>query len=95
MRDVTAALLGLFGLQRKVDAPPAEPAWVRNNPRYCAGCKRSFSRYVFLENGKEYCVPCARELTWLLGIKPSGQRKDDITLADLDRNLEEEPVGQR
>ena len=39
----------------------AETVWSRAEPRYCAGCKRRALNYVYLQNHKDYCVPCARD----------------------------------
>jgi hypothetical protein len=36
-----------------------------------------------MENGHDYCVPCARTLYRQLSFRPAGQRPDDITLEEL------------
>jgi hypothetical protein len=48
----------------------------------CFGCKRSASRYVYMENGHDYCLDCARRLYLDYGIRPAGKREDDITLEE-------------
>lgn len=68
-------------------APTPEPeanehGWTRRAPVHCAGCKRASERYVYLRNGKDYCIPCALAIRASLGILPGGRRAEDIT--DLD-----------
>jgi hypothetical protein len=36
-----------------------------------------------MENGHDYCLPCARNSYGMLGLRPAGKRADDLTLADL------------
>jgi hypothetical protein len=48
----------------------------------CAGCGRALPPYVYLSNGKDYCVPCAREIGSFSLIAPSGERRNDVTEVD-------------
>lgn len=58
----------------------AEPDFthLRRPVSHCAGCKRARARYVYFENGKDYCIPCARAVQ-RMGIRIAGRRADDIT----------------
>ena len=60
-------------------AKPAPYLLARRPPAHCAGCKRASARYVYLQNGKDYCLACARAVGASLGIRPAGRRHDDIT----------------
>jgi hypothetical protein len=55
----------------------------RKQPIACAGCRRVYPPYVYAENGKDYCVDCAKESFNLMRIRPAGQREGDITLEQL------------
>ncbi len=66
----------------RTEPAESEREWTRRPPVQCAGCKRPSDRYVYLQNGKDYCIPCALAVRASLGIRPAGRRADDIT--DLD-----------
>ena len=38
---------------------------------------------MYMENGHDYCRPCARALYRQLGFRPAGERPGDITLEEL------------
>ena len=45
----------------------------------CAGCNVWGEQLVYMQNGRHYCVPCARKLRDFMGITPAGKRTDDST----------------
>ena len=55
-------------------------------PRYqvlqCAGCARRMAPYVYMSNGKDYCLPCARQVAFVMRLVPAGKRADDVTNLD-------------
>jgi hypothetical protein len=55
----------------------------RREPMKCAGCQRANPPYVYAENGKDYCVDCAKKNFDLLRLKPAGKRDGDLTLTDV------------
>ena len=48
--------------------------------------------YVYANNGRDYCISCARDLWEVIGLQPAGRRKDDITLEEL---IQYEVGGER
>jgi recombinational DNA repair protein (RecF pathway) len=60
-------------------AAAAEPdfAGLRAPVTRCAACQRSMPPYVYFENGKDYCVPCAHSVQ-RMGMRIAGRRADDI-----------------
>ena len=54
----------------------------RKPPLRCAGCNQWGGPFVYLSNGRDYCVKCARGLTALYGYRPAGRRAGDITRLD-------------
>ena len=72
-------------LRRRPEAKPAPAAeaWVRRPVSKCFACHREQPPYVYAENGHDYCVDCAIESYALIGLRPGGARKDDITLEEL------------
>jgi len=75
-------------LQRKPadsipDAARIRAPSVRRPVVTCFACRRARPPYVYLENGHDYCVPCATESYALIGLRPGGRRPEDITLDEL------------
>lgn len=53
----------------------------RHPPIRCAGCNAwNQTSLVFMSNGADYCLSCARRLTDRMGygFRPAGRRWDDI-----------------
>jgi hypothetical protein len=63
---------------------PAAPAFIeRRRPAYrCAGCNSWGEKLIFMSNGRDYCLPCARNVYGMFGSRPAGRRHDDITSLD-------------
>lgn len=63
----------------------ARDSWTsRRKPvRGCFGCGQARSPYVYGEDGHDYCLVCARKDWALIGLRPAGRRKDDLTLEDI------------
>jgi hypothetical protein len=57
----------------------------RHAPAACADCERPIPPYVYLEDGKNYCVECALLVVETERIYPAGRRKEDVTLGELVR----------
>lgn len=75
--------MGLFS-RKPPEAPAPTPTLKARRPVvHCFGCNRRAEIYVYMENGHDYCVPCARNSYGMMGLRPVGRRPDDITLADL------------
>ena len=55
----------------------------RKPPVACADCERPIPPYVFLEDGKHYCVECALLVVETERIYPAGRRAEDVTLGEL------------
>ena len=69
----------LFGRDADGNASEAPRAKLRLPTQACAGCHRPSAQYVYLENGRTYCVSCARGVLQHLHVRPAGRRRDDIT----------------
>ena len=54
----------------------------RQPASHCAGCNTSDVSLVFMSNGGDYCLSCARGLAETFGYGPVGMRADDITTLD-------------
>jgi hypothetical protein len=82
--------MGIFGRPRKADRPvpaherPTDPKPVaelvdrRRRVQRCVRC-HAWVTLVFMRNGGDYCVPCAKRLRDLHGTTPAGRRATDIT----------------
>jgi len=68
----------LFDRDPRGSASETTPAKLRLPTQACAGCHRPSAQYVYLENGRTYCVPCARGVLQHLHVRPAGRRRDDI-----------------
>jgi len=60
----------------------SEPTVERYRVAQCAGCSRRTPPYVYMSNGKDYCVPCARQVARVMRVFPAGRRDGDITTLD-------------
>ncbi|MEZ4501058.1 MAG: hypothetical protein R3C39_00320 [Dehalococcoidia bacterium] len=67
------------------EAPLGEtdPAVSRYQVVQCAGCSRRTPPYVYMSNGKDYCLPCAKQVARIMRVHPAGKRADDIKTLDL------------
>ncbi len=65
--------------------PPGRESWTsRRQPvLHCFRCGQMRSPYVYGEDGHDYCLACARKDWALIGLRPAGRRKDDLTLEDV------------
>ena len=59
--------------------PEAAPVFKRAPIFRCPGCSAERPPYVYLENGSDYCIPCAKRIMGSMGLRPAGKRADDIT----------------
>ena len=48
----------------------------------CSGCGAASESFVFMSNGGDCCLKCARSLAETFGYGPVGMRADDITSLD-------------
>jgi hypothetical protein len=60
-------------------ATPAQPVDRRRPVLRCAACHVWSENLVFMRNGADYCVPCAKNLYVAFGTRPAGRRATDIT----------------
>ena len=83
------ALLSLFA--RVFASTPQEPAVEagpatedqRKVPLRCLGCNSwNRTRLVFMSNGGDYCLGCARQIARTYGYTAAGKRWTDITSLD-------------
>ena len=49
----------------------------------CADCGAPEAPYAYLQDGRHYCIRCARVKLIRDQIRPAGQRHDDLTLDDV------------
>ena len=56
---------------------------VRRLVRECHACGQARALYVYADNGRDYCVPCARDLWVTMGLRPAGRRRDDLKFEEL------------
>lgn len=54
----------------------------RKAPLRCAGCNQWGGPFVYMSNGADYCVKCARGISELYGYRPAGRRVGDIVRLD-------------
>ena len=64
----------------------------RRRPHACAACAQVRGLYVYADDGRNYCVACARDLWAVNGLQPAGRRSEDVTLEQL---IQYEVGGQR
>ena len=55
----------------------------RDPVRECAACGQERALYVYADDGRDYCVPCARDLWVTQGLRPAGRRRDDLKFEEL------------
>jgi len=46
----------------------------------CTTCKRADGPFVYMENGKDYCVSCAQQVRDMMRFTSAGRRSDDIQI---------------
>ncbi len=76
----------LFSRSKPTEAPeaaPAAPVDQRRPPTACANCRIQGVQLVYLENGRDYCRPCAIRCWEEMRFRPAGRRPGDITLEQL------------
>jgi hypothetical protein len=49
----------------------------------CFACNRVVPPLVYIENGHDYCMACARAVLIELHMKPAGRRSTDLTTVDV------------
>ncbi len=49
----------------------------------CANCRTQGVELVYLDNGRDYCRPCAIRCWEQMRLRPAGKRPTDITLEQL------------
>ena len=67
--------------EASVGAPDA--VQVRRPVRECYACGQARALYVFADDGRDYCVPCARDLWVTKGLRPAGRRREDLRFEEL------------
>lgn len=55
----------------------------RKPPHACASCRLNREPLYYLENGRDYCRPCAVRCWEQMRLQPAGRRVGDITLQQL------------
>jgi hypothetical protein len=80
--NVRSLLRSLHG-RSSTPALPVPVFIERRRPAYrCAGCNRWGEKLIFMSNGRDYCLPCARDVYGWFGNTPAGRRHDDIKSLD-------------
>ncbi len=75
--------MGLFS-RKAIPAAPEPIARDKRRPVLrCRGCNSNQPPFVYMENGQDYCLPCARLTYGKMGLRPAGRRPGDVSLADL------------
>jgi hypothetical protein len=46
----------------------------------CTTCRRPEGPFVYMANGKDYCVNCAQQIRDLMRFGSAGRRSDDVML---------------
>ncbi len=64
-------------------AEPATPPERRRPALACANCRIQGVELVYLDNGRDYCRPCAIRCWREMRFRPAGKRPGDITLEQL------------
>jgi recombinational DNA repair protein (RecF pathway) len=57
--------------------------YVRRAVEACADCGAPDAPYAYLQDGRHYCVRCARVKLVRDKIRPAGKREGDLTLDDV------------
>jgi len=70
---------------RPLDGRLVDPAAlvVRHAARECSSCGQERALYVYANDGRDYCVPCARDLWVTAGLRPAGRRHEDVKFEEL------------
>lgn len=55
------------------------PTEQRRSPFRCVGCATQPERFLYMSNGRDYCLDCAKGLAGMYGYRPLGRRAGDIT----------------
>lgn len=55
------------------------PTEQRRSPFRCVGCATQPERLLYMSNGRDYCLACAKGLAGMYGYRPLGRRAGDIT----------------
>lgn len=50
----------------------------RSNARWCATCRDRRGPFVYMQNGREYCQPCAYQIRKVMGLLSIGRRESDV-----------------
>ena len=65
-------------------AEPQNAADRRRDVHVCAGCLVWSSKLVYMSNGLDYCVNCAKKLSrHPFGLKVAGKRDEDIKVLEV------------
>ena len=46
----------------------------------CTTCRRADGPFVYMENGKDYCVSCAQKIREVMRFGSAGRRADDVQI---------------
>ena len=65
------------------DGTPIRLSGRRGQKRGCVACGQVRGIYVYADNGRDYCLACARDLWSVIGLQPAGRRTEDVTLEEL------------
>jgi len=60
-----------------------ESEYPRQDIEACADCGAANAPYAYLQDGRHYCIRCARVKLVRDKIRPAGKRSDDLTLDDV------------
>lgn len=60
-----------------------DASYVRRPIDQCTDCGAPEAPYAYLQDGRHYCVRCARVKLVRDKIRPAGKREDDLTLDDV------------
>jgi hypothetical protein len=77
--NVTSFFRALLRRERGAPFEVAAARVERRHPAYrCAGCNGWGESLIFMSNGRDYCLPCARTVSSWFGSHPAGRRHDDL-----------------
>ena len=71
----------MFRSRKRDESTPEQWVERRTPVRWCAACRRANGPFIYLENGKHYCRPCAVEAYEVMRLRPAGRRADDLKSA--------------
>jgi hypothetical protein len=44
----------------------------------CSRCRAAAPQFAYMQDGRHYCVACARRIRGIIGMRPVGRREGDL-----------------